>query len=366
MLIVKMISLVLFGLIFIVTVGAILSREIVYTPKFKGADGKKIAESIAEFTRIKLGGYSQAVLIRGKNINNPVLLYLHAGPGLSETGMMRNMNAKLENYYTMVYLDQRGGAKSYSPFLDYSTFNKEQLVQDIHELTVYLKKRFNKDKIIIAGHSFGAGFGAYAATKYPQDYSALIVIGMPVSPCEIDRLSYKWNLEQAKQTGNKKALNELNAVNNYWLKKEQKPYFNGMMVNKKWVGHYGGQIYGKKGFLSFVLKNSLCKEFTILDYTPYMLGLMSTGPASWEIMITTDFRKQAVEYKCPVILLTGRNDFNVVPELVEDYFKMLNAPFKKHFWFEKSAHFPHFEERELFQKIMTGEVLNIIQPQTTE
>jgi pimeloyl-ACP methyl ester carboxylesterase len=78
-----------------------------------------------------------------------------------------------------------------------NTINTEQLVQDIHELTLYLKKRFGKEKIVIMGHSLGAGFATYAAARYPEDYCAYIGIGQPTSVCEIDRLTYQWTLKQA-------------------------------------------------------------------------------------------------------------------------------------------------------------------------
>jgi len=352
--------LILFGILLIAVLGGYITQRFVYTPSFKDQKGDEIAGSIAEFKRIKLGGIQQAILIRGKDIKNPLLLFLPCGPGVSETGMFRNMQANLENYYTMVYLDPRGAAKSYSPFMDSKTMNTEQLVEDIHELTLYLKKRFKKEKIVIMGHSFGSGFGTYAAALYPQDYSAFIGIGEPVCPTEIDRLSYSWTLEQAKKEGNTKALKELEAVEGFWQKRDPKGYFNGMMVNKKYVGYYGGQIYGKKGFVPFVLKNMLSNEYTVFDYVPYMLGMLFSGPSTWEIMVSTDLRKQATEFQCPFILLTGRNDYNAVPELVYEYYEMVKAPMKKFYWFDKSAHFPHFEERGLFQKIMIEEILPVV------
>jgi pimeloyl-ACP methyl ester carboxylesterase len=352
-------GLVLIGLVLFITAGAVITENFVYTPAFKGADGKKLPGSIAEFRRVNLGGISQAILVRGKNLDNPVLLFLHAGPGLSETSLMRNMNSVLENYYTMVYLDQRGGGKSYSLFDDYKNFTTKQLVQDIHELTQYLKKRFNKEKIIIMGHCFGAGFGALTAAIYPDDYSLFIAIAQPVCPVDIDRLSNAWNIEQAKREVNDKAIKELESVNGFWNLKEPKGYFNGMMVNKKWVGYYGGMIAGKKGFVSFVLKNLLSLEYSVFDYTPYMLGMTFGGPAAWEIMITTDFRKQVPEFKCPIIFLQGRQDYNVVPEFTKEYFNTVKAPYKKMYWFEKSAHFLHIEEKELFQKVMIDDVLPV-------
>lgn len=349
------------GFILVIIIGGVITRNFVYTAPFKDSDGKVIPGSIAEFRRVELGGYSQAILIRGKNLDNPMLLYLHAGPGLSEMGISRNFNSKLEDYYTMVYLDQRGGAKSYSPFLNFSTMSRKQLLQDIHELTEYLKKRFKKEKIVIMGHSFGAGFGALASATYPEDYSCFIGIGQPVCPVECDKRSYPYILEVAQKEGNSKAVKELEKINEFWLSKDDKDkYFNGMMIMKKWVGYYGGQIYGQSGFMSYVLKNSLCSECNIFDYPAYLLGMTFSGPASWDTMINTDLRKEAVEFKMPFIIIEGRHDINTFPSFVEEYYNMVKAPYKNLIWFEKSAHFPNTEESELFQKTMIEDILPII------
>lgn len=352
---------VILGLFLIIIIGVLISQNFVYTPPFKGTDGKVQPNSIAQFRRVSICGNSQAVLIRGKNRDNPVLLFLHAGPSLSETGLMRNLNPVLENYYTMAYYDMRGSGKSYTPFQNYNkTITTKQLLQDIHEMTLYLKKSLGKNKIALMGHSFGAGFGALAVATFPEDYSTYIGIGQAVNPTEISRVSYTWALETAKKNGNEKAIHELQNANNYWQLKEMKSYFSKMMIHKKWVGYFGGQLVGKNDFFPFVLSKLTCREYTFFDYIPYLLGMMAGGPASFDIMISTDLKKQAPEFKTPVIFLTGRQDYNAVPALVEDYYNTIQAPQKMMFWFENSAHFPHIEERELFQKIMSEEILAIV------
>ncbi len=51
--------------------------------------GQPLAGSIAALERLVLGGVEQSVLIRGRSVNNPVLLFSHGGPGTSELGLMR-------------------------------------------------------------------------------------------------------------------------------------------------------------------------------------------------------------------------------------------------------------------------------------
>jgi hypothetical protein len=45
------------------------------------SNGNPIPNSIAIIEKPIIGGIPQGIIIRGENINNPVLLYVHGGPG---------------------------------------------------------------------------------------------------------------------------------------------------------------------------------------------------------------------------------------------------------------------------------------------
>ena len=83
------------------------------TKPFRGPDGKVLPGSIAEAKYLRLGGLEQWVMIRGESLDNPPLVLLHGGPGLTETPFFRHFNAPLEKTFTVVYWDQRGSGKSF-------------------------------------------------------------------------------------------------------------------------------------------------------------------------------------------------------------------------------------------------------------
>ena len=58
--------------------------------------------------------------------------------------------------------------------------------------------------------------------------------------------------------------------------------------------------------------------------------------------------------KVPVYFILGKHDFNVPYTLAENYFKILDAPYKRLILFEHSAHLPPFEEPKRFNKIMAS------------
>jgi len=350
------------GLVVLTLAGAVLTRYVVRTPPFRDADGRPVAGSVAEFRWLQLGGCSQAVLIRGRSVENPVLLFLHAGPGFPEMGLCRNVNAALEDHYVVVHWDQRGTGKSYSPFIRPETMTLDQVVQDAHELTQYLQRRFGTDRIVLVGHSWGAGLGPVLAARHPDDYSALVCMGQPVVPLESDRLSYGYTLERARVEGNARAVKELERIDGYW-RLEGKAYVSGMMTQKRWVQRFGGALYGQQS-MSPLIRRMLSREVTVFDIPVAQLGssfsLRTLAPVAYRINLL----EEVPELRMPYVLIQGRHDVNTYPSLVEEYFEVLRAPAKQAHWLENSAHFPHLEEPGEYHRIMVEEVPAVIAEHT--
>ena len=76
----------------------------------RGADGDKLAGSVAELTRVDIGGHGLAMMIRGASTDNPVLLYL-AG---TDIGATHKYLQSLEQDFVVVTWDQRGAGKAYT------------------------------------------------------------------------------------------------------------------------------------------------------------------------------------------------------------------------------------------------------------
>ncbi len=58
------------------------------------------------------------MLERSEDVSNPILLYLHGGPGTSQLALNRRNMRDLERYFTVVNWDQRGAGKSYAAIRD--------------------------------------------------------------------------------------------------------------------------------------------------------------------------------------------------------------------------------------------------------
>lgn len=104
---------------------------------------------------VPINGINQYLFHSGTKYDNPVMLFLHAGPGNAESLLAHAFQEKWEDIFTVVHWDQRGSGKTLTKNPDkYPTINL--MLKDLFEVIQYLKKKYNKQKIIILGHSWGS------------------------------------------------------------------------------------------------------------------------------------------------------------------------------------------------------------------
>ena len=72
-------------------------------PELKDDQGEVIPGSLSERGFLTIGGLEQGFFIRGENQENPVILYLHGGPGSPELPliMATEQQERPEKYFTV-------------------------------------------------------------------------------------------------------------------------------------------------------------------------------------------------------------------------------------------------------------------------
>jgi pimeloyl-ACP methyl ester carboxylesterase len=315
--------------------------------------GKHINQNIAVNKKIIIGGVKQWILIRGKSFQNPVLFFLHGGPGSAEWPLVRYYNIELEKYFTLVYWDQRGAGKSYSPFI--AGMNIPQLFSDAIEMIEYIKTMLSKEKVFVMGHSWGSILGLMVAQKHPELLHAFVGAGVFVAGAENERISYNYVLNRAMETHNKKATKQLTAINDpepYGAIDPEGRWFKKLLLQRNWLLRLGGSIYGGSKTTSWYKPFFLAPEYSLWNlicwFPAYNLSLKKIWP---EIMGINLF-KEIPQVEIPVYFLVGKHDYNTPFELTEQYFNHLKAPEKELIWFENSAHSPMYEEPHKYHDVL--------------
>lgn len=323
----------------------------------KVADPKPSDGSISELVKFKIGGIDQWILLRGNSVENPILLFLHGGPGSSEMPYLSKFNKELEDHFIVANWDQRGAGKSYSKNIPVSSMNINQLVDDAYQVVEMLREKYDQDKIYVIGHSWGTILGVCLVQKYPDLFISYVGLGQAVSMVENEQISLNYTRERAFEENNKKAIRQLAAIpDNYW---EHDDWFDMLRVQRKWLDEFGGAFH-QLDSNDVLFKNFFGPEHNVYDlFFKFIPGAIFSAKAMWLEVMDVDLRQNHTKFEIPVYFFTGKYDFNTPYTLAEEYFEMIEAPKKEFHWFNYSAHSPHFEEPDKFHRLMVESVLNI-------
>ena len=332
----------------LVAVAALVARPASTAPIVDSA-GHPVSGSIAELTRVEVGGHDLALMIRGRSVDNPVLLFLAGGPGGSELGAMRRHSQALEDNFVVATLDQRGAGKSYGELDPTSTLTLDRAVSDTLEVATYLRDRFGQDKVYLAGQSWGTILGVLAAQRQPEQFAAFIGVGQMVDPAETDQIFYRDTLAWANKTGNTAVVDQLS-------RSGPPPYTT--MLDYEPALSYEHEVYpyshaGNSEGAGAMSENIFVREYTLLDQLHIFAGFMETFSVLYPQIQAVDLRTQAVSLEVPVYLVQGAHEAPGRAQPARQWFDLLQAPSKTLVGLDSSGHRPLWEQPDQFHDLMS-------------
>jgi pimeloyl-ACP methyl ester carboxylesterase len=301
-----------------------------------------------------IGGVEQWIHFAGRDLSNPVLVFLHGGPGLPLFPIRQALKQRttLEDLCTVVYWEQRGTGKSFARNIPPESMTIEQFVSDVVAVAELARRQLGVGRVFLLGHSWGSIIGMLAAQRRPELFYAYIGVGQVVHMLDGDLRSYKWVCQRAQEQRNEKAQRDLEKIG-------PPPYNVRTIVKERdWVQKFGGFRRDETfSLLKTFIECVRTPQYSVLD----VLRMGSHRFFSLEHLLgqmyDVNFFKQVPRINVPVFFLEGRHDFAAPSELVESYQKMLEAQAKHLIWFENSAHYPFLEEPQRFSEILEGDIV---------
>ncbi len=320
------------------------------TAPFKDRSGDPLAGSVAEAGFWRLGDLDQWVMVRGRSAANPLLVFLHGGPGSSETALLRAFNAALEDAFTVVYWDQRGAGRSYRPSIPVASMTVERFVADLDELIERLLARFGQRRVVLVGHSWGSALGVLYAGRFPAKVAAYVGVGQVADMAASEAASYAFALEKARERGHRRAIRQLEAIG-------PPPHtLKTLATQRRWLMAMGGAFGPNLSLANMVWRGMTGPEASPLDLVRLVRGAGFSTRLLWPALMASNLRRDVRRLETPAFFVLGRHDMQVVAAVSADYFDALEAPHKQLIWFEESGHMVPFEEPERFNRLMVETV----------
>ena len=325
-------------------------------PPFLDENGDPLAGSISEKIFVNINGVEQGMFIKGKNVSNPILLYLHGG--MPDYFLTQKYPTKLEDNFTVVWWEQRGSGISYRDDIPKESITLEQLISDTLAVTNYLRNRFHREKIYLMGHSGGTFFGIQVVAQHPELYYAYIGEQQISYQLQSEKLAYDYMLQEFRASGDTEMVQKLEDAP---VTMENGTPAGYLAVRDVAMHRLGiGTTHDMKSIVTGLYLPSLTfREYTIMEKLNMWRGKARNGVSViWDTSLYTDLSQQVTKFDLPIYFLEGVYDYTCNYSLAKDYFEKIEAPLKGFYTFEHSAHSPIFEEPNKMLKILLEDVLN--------
>ena len=303
-------------------------------------------QHVAQVELLEIGNIPQGIAVTG-NPENPVLLILHGG-GLPLPGVASKSSYRLlEEHFLLVFWDQRGTGKSTHPRLNAGNMSIENFLNDVAEITDYVKARFDKEKIYLLGHSWGSMIGLASVVHNPNEYHGYIGVSQQINLKQSDTLVFSALEQKSRQDSLEGQLKNLGPP----------PYdlVSDWLALRELVARHGGLVSGKGdigmiGLLRHMFGSYLFnRDYPWFELFRVQRNMNFVMEHTYADMLAFDMSDVSA-LQIPILLLHGSHDLNSHPQVAKHWLEQLDAPSKRWVDLERSAHMPMWEQGECFQR----------------
>lgn len=330
----------------IITAVIVLTVLSVFVSRLINSDKNKIdtKTGIQESTYIDIDGMKQYVQIRGKNTKNPVMIFIHGGPASPMGYVSAYYQRELESELTIINYDQRGCGRTYFANNCNANSNIDLLVDDLNKIVEYAKERFGKEKVIIAGHSWGTVIGSIYIQKHPENVICYIGISQITNLYENKLNAARTALEKDAIKGTEDEQKLTNLINKMSKVKE----YNDMSlddlgqlvsITSKYIA-CEGEMSGLSQMITGITSPDM--NFDDMKWFMSQMNTEKFFAQNKEIMeyafFGFDIDTLSKTYNVPVYYLAGKGDYAVCQKDAEAYYESIEAPDKAFYWIENAGH----------------------------
>lgn len=291
---------------------------------------------------VSVNGIDHFLLHYPKGPGAPVLLFLHGGPGSFESLFAYELDRAWDHLFTHVHWDQRGAGKTLrrnkGAGLPESV---EQMLEDLHGVVGYLRRKYQVERVVLLGHSWGSLLGSLYAQAHPRHILAYIGVGQVVSMIENERVAFRELRERVGKAGNQKHLRAIEQLGDYppgdpevllkllpKMRKIQEAYDDGPVS-----GSGLGEMF------QTIRRNPSFRWGDLISF----LRIMKVNRPLHLQMLSYDLSGRPPCYQTPVHYILGQEDPIAPTSLGKAYYDGIEAPCKSLTVIPGAGHNPMYE-----------------------
>lgn len=298
---------------------------------------------------VSIGGIEQWIEICGDNPADPVLLYLHGGPGGSSS-LAAGVFKPWTRHFTVAHWDQRGAGRTFgrNGEAGCGALTIDRMIADAIEVAEFLITHLSRDKIVLLGHSWGSVLGIHMVKRRPELFAAYVGTGQVVNMRRNEEFNYARQVAQAHTAGNAAALAALEEIG-------PPPYFDRARIRvlREWADILASGSGDTPRFAPKSRPDNLSPE----DIQALMAGFTFSGNQLFDELCQVDLPALGLEFPIPMFCFMGTDDQQTPIEPAEIWFTSIAAPRKAFVRFEGCHHFVVMNRPDAFLEQLLQHVI---------
>lgn len=289
---------------------------------------------------VTIGLIEQWVTVRGSVCGNPVLLFVHGGPGNPMSPFSANVFAGWERDFTIVQWDQRGAGRTFgrNPAAADAPLSMERMTQDGVELAAYLAARLGQRRVVLIGTSWGSALGVHMALARPDLFHAYVGVSQLVHYRANQEESYRSLLATARAAGDSETVAAIEALG-------PPPWTNprNFGILRRAIRRYERRATdpAPDGWWIPAPLYATPEAGAAYEAGEEYSFLQFVGTAGDGLFSRLDLPALGRRFAIPVFLVQGSEDLLTTPQVSRRYFEYLTAPTKSFVLVPRAGHDPN-------------------------
>lgn len=298
---------------------------------------------------VSIGGIEQWAQVGGDDPANPILLYLHGGPGGTSVPVAAAWR-EWERHFNVVHWDQRGASRTFkrNGEAGCGALSLDKIVGDGLALSEHLISTLDKPKLLLVGHSWGSAVGVHMVKRRPELFSAFVGTGQLVNMHQNEQVNYRRYLQQAERRADAEALRALREIG--------PPPFEQWDALKA-VREWADKLADGDGDSVQPRPTPIAANFTRDDVPSMLEGAEFSRRQLFKEMMGLDLPALGLSFEIPMFCFHGECDQQTPVELAQRYFASICAPHKEFVQFDGCHHFVAMNRPDLFLRELVARVL---------
>ena len=293
---------------------------------------------------VDIHGVPQWITIRGRHLKNPVLFWLHGGPGM-HMSFMAPVFADWEADFTIVQWDQPGGGATLLKNMDLPSgpMTVERYTRDGIAVAEFVRAHLKVERMVLMGASWGTLLGVEMVQRRPDLFSAYVGTAQAVG-AKGNTLGYELALGAARKRGDAVAVTALEKVGPPPYRTLEELFVRQQYTNPPGLPSSPAEVAATAAMNELMSGPPPAGAHynapvpVPADFN-FMASFMATQRAVFAETWSWDARHLGLTFKVPVFIFQGENDLNTPAATAREYFDEIQAPKKAFAMIPGASHF---------------------------